>query len=592
MGRVPELEAGAYGRIRRINPGGATMAFTVTNPGHKIRVNGTGLDDQEKPSIAALPNGRWVVTWTGLGPKGWGVYQQVYSGNGTPLFTQDGKPVEHVVNAAPSIADNSSDVSVEAFGTGWIVTWTKSTGVNKDVFMQVFDENGNSQIGGGNPPTDVRVNQETLGSQLGAKITTLGSDGWLVTWIDINRSGIYQQRYNAAGEPQYLSEQRINPLPILDNKGIDVAAINGGFAVVWAQRTALDAPLDIYLQLLDPTSGQTRNIKIGTAVIESMAPRIKALPGGDEFLVVWSDLDSEGSGVWMQKFSASGASVAEPFLVNSIEAGNQTDPSIDVFADGSWIVTFTSGYDVLQRRFDKDGEPQGFDRLTAAWLGSDLNRMSDVAVLDDGRWVAAWTNFNQGDDAANGIAQRVFSLSGTAELTAALDSAHGTDDAETLEVRNGTLSLGDRLIGGGGIDTLKMIEAGTLNLYLSYQFDGIESIQGSGEADRILTEMDSLVDVLTIDGGDGNDELLLSWDSDFDLTELEIVEIEKITVDDGKAAVTVDDVATGLLIWGKGTDDKVILSGDSFAIAERYQLFSQGVETVQDKDGTYVKGLG
>lgn len=34
------------------------MAFTVMRLGNEIRVNATGLDDQEEPSITALSGGR------------------------------------------------------------------------------------------------------------------------------------------------------------------------------------------------------------------------------------------------------------------------------------------------------------------------------------------------------------------------------------------------------------------------------------------------------------------------------------------------------------------------------------------------------
>ncbi len=61
------------------------------------------------------------------------------------------------------------------------------------------------------PTGETRVNSTTAGSQINSSVTRLADGGWVVTWesADGDSTGIYQQRYNAQGNP-VLGEIRVN----------------------------------------------------------------------------------------------------------------------------------------------------------------------------------------------------------------------------------------------------------------------------------------------------------------------------------------------------------------------------------------------
>jgi hypothetical protein len=62
---------------------------------------------------------------------------------------------------------------------------------------------------------------------------------------------------------------------------------------------------------------------------------------------------------------------------------------------------------------------------------------------------------------------------------------------------------------GGGIDILRMIEAGTLDLNAPALLTGIELVQGSSGNDVIITNTARLTDIVGLQGGGGFDELRL-----------------------------------------------------------------------------------
>jgi hypothetical protein len=62
----------------------------LISPSAETRVNTTTANDQWNPSIAALPDGGYVVTWTSYNQdgSGWGVYAQRYDASGNTVGSE------------------------------------------------------------------------------------------------------------------------------------------------------------------------------------------------------------------------------------------------------------------------------------------------------------------------------------------------------------------------------------------------------------------------------------------------------------------------------------------------------------------------
>ncbi|QRM32041.1 hypothetical protein JO965_18195 [Microvirga sp. VF16] len=131
-----------------------------------------------------------------------------------------------------------------------------------------------------------------------------------------------------------------------------------------------------------------------------------------------------------------------------------------------------------------------------------------------------------------------------------------------------------------------MIEAGSLDLTAPDTLTGIEIVQGSNGNDTIATNATRLTEIVGIQGGAGRDELRLQAGT-YDLSAKVVSGIETITLL-GTGSLTFADKATALLAHSQTQNGAVILTDDSFTVAERTQLYHQGIRQVTDAGGVHV----
>ncbi|WP_308311328.1 calcium-binding protein [Shinella sp. CPCC 101442] len=107
--------------------------------GGEIKVNSFTAGAKDDVDVAVLSDGGWVITWASFGQDGsnFGVYQQRYKADGS---VSGG---EKLVNT--STVGHQSEPSIAALDDGgWIVTWNATTGRNLlDIYQQLYDSDGN-----------------------------------------------------------------------------------------------------------------------------------------------------------------------------------------------------------------------------------------------------------------------------------------------------------------------------------------------------------------------------------------------------------------------------------------------------------------
>lgn len=199
-----------------------------TNITGDLQANTTTANAQSNPAVAALDNGRFVITWDSLGQdgSGFGVYKQVYNSSGVPVGS------EIRVNAT-TVSDQNYPNVVGLVGGGYVVTWSDyfPDAESTDVYMQLYTAN-DVRIG-----SEIRVNTTANDVQTGGNITGLSDGGFVVVWQsyaqDGSAYGAYGQRYDAAGQklgPEFL----INTYTVESQTEPDVSALaDGGFVVTW-----------------------------------------------------------------------------------------------------------------------------------------------------------------------------------------------------------------------------------------------------------------------------------------------------------------------------------------------------------------------
>jgi len=540
--------------------GAADMAGSIIRLEGQHWVNSQHTGGPGNPSITKLTDGGWVVTWQAKGPdgSGLGIYQQRYNADGAPVGG------ERLVNAHVTDGDQASPSVTQLTDGGWVVTWTSWHDFNGfGVFQQRYD-NGGNPVGG-----EVRVNTTTQWNQADSSVTWLSDGGWVVTWTSLwqddgSTTGIYQQRYDVNGNP-IGGERLVNTTTGGDQDMPSVTGLpNGGWVVTWSSQGQDGSGYGIYQQRYDsagnPAGEQLVNTEKGS---DQFASSVTALEHGG-WVVTWTSHGQDGSGysIHQQRYDNSGNPVGGEVRVNTATTDNQQVPSVTALSDGGWVVTWTSngqdgsGYGIYQQRYDYYGNPIGGEQLVNIGLTSGNQDLPTVAGLPDGSWVVAWYH-----ETGGGIAQQRFRPVGS--FGDGKERGVGTAGNEHFGVRAGGLGAGDSLEAGDGADTLMMIQPGTLDLTAPDILTGIDTVRGSVGDDSIIVDAGRFAAIAEFQGWDGADELRLAGGS-FDLTQKVVTGFETVNGSNGNETVTVNAAtlaAIGTLAGGDGNDELRLTAG-------------------------------
>ncbi|MFO1019515.1 MAG: VCBS repeat-containing protein [Planctomycetales bacterium] len=167
---------------------------------NEFRVNSASANGQYEPSVAADPQGNYVIAWTSDGEDGdqAGVYAQLFNA----VTYQVGS--EFQVNTTTSGLQNGPDVTMAANGN-FVITWSDGSSISpSEVMMQQYSANGTPN------GLERRVNTYTSSSQYYAHAAMDATGNFVITWIsngqDGSGSGIYSQFYT--NKTDYVGVQR------------------------------------------------------------------------------------------------------------------------------------------------------------------------------------------------------------------------------------------------------------------------------------------------------------------------------------------------------------------------------------------------
>lgn len=275
--------------------------------GTEARVNVATPGGQSDARIALLPGGGWVVIWHAESQNqgGLDVFQRVFTANGTALTS------EMRVHVASAGHQTHGQVTPLSDG-GWVVIWQSSGASGLDIFQRAFNADGTART------PDIRVSSYDSGDQILPQVTAL-DDGWVVTWQsggqdDVLSVGIYQQAFDSQGNA--LGEERqVNTYTPADQVEPKITTLSsGGWVVTWNSFYQDGDTGGVYQQAFnangEPVGGEIL-VNIHTASSQ-LLPEIKALPN-DAWIVAWesSDQDGSGKGIYQRVFWINDAPTAE-----------------------------------------------------------------------------------------------------------------------------------------------------------------------------------------------------------------------------------------------------------------------------------------
>ena len=463
--------------------------------GLEFRVNTTTINSQEQPSIAALADGGFIVTWmdSAQDGSGWGIYAQRYAADGTPSGG------EFRVNTTTSNEQSQPSITALA-GGGFVVSWTSNgqDGSGWGIYAQSYAANGSPS---GN---EFRVNSTTYDTQYQPSSTGLADGGFVLTWESYGQDGsgwgIYAQRYAADGTPSG-SEFQVNTTTSSDQSQPSITALaDGGFVVAWRSAGQDGSGWGIYAQryAADGTpSGSEFQVNTTTSSDQSQ-PSITALADGG-FVVAWRSAgqDGSGGGVFAQRYASNGTPIGGEFKVNTEISNNQEKPNAIALADGGFVVTWMS-YDqdgsasgIFAQRYAADGTPSGGEFRVNTTTHGDQDQPSIVSLAGGG-FVVAWMDWGQ-DGSSWGIYAQRFASD---EQLLVGDSIIGGAGHDLLQGAEGN----DTLTGGAGNDT---VDGGA----------GFNTYRVTGSADAFYWSVNALGELILTDAVvdpadpiDGSDE--------------------------------------------------------------------------------------
>lgn len=296
--------------------------------GGEFLVNTTTQGDQTAPSIAGLPDGRFVAAWD----NGANMSAQIFNRDGS-------KSGAEITVASPTFGAFGPKVSALPDGS-FIVSWTepKTEGADLDAVASAFTPAG--------APWSIKfpVSMTTGGDQKSPVIAALGDRKFVAVWAEsiAEQSSIKLQLFangiKAGGE-----------VPVTSVNGAathspEITALaNGRFVVTWAVETREDFILGQVFNANGTKFGNEFRVNTSTGNEAAFGPSISALADG-RFVITWEDrknsLDKDDDGIHAQVFNADGTRSGAEFLVNTTTKGSQDRPAISVLADGRIVIAW------------------------------------------------------------------------------------------------------------------------------------------------------------------------------------------------------------------------------------------------------------
>ena len=328
--------------------------------GGEFKVNTYMTSRQYQPSVAATPDGSFVVVWTSRGSFN---TASIYSSIQGQRYAPDGSPrgAQFQANSYTPSFPNDPSVAVAANGD-FVVVWDgRSTGTDADSSVQ-----GRRYRSDGFPVGDqFQVNTYTTQFQYRPAVAGAANGDFLVVWASYRSGGstVQGQRYASDGSAQG-AEFRVSTYDAPGGKFAAATATNdGGFVVAWASWGSYEdyaSGYDIRGQRFS-SDGSVRGAEFQVNAYTTDRQISPSVAGGGEasFVVAWSSYGSYGTdssyaSIQGQRFASDGSATGAQFQVNTFTQYEQRDPAVAA-AGESFVVAWYS----WEGPTDNSGSVQG-----------------------------------------------------------------------------------------------------------------------------------------------------------------------------------------------------------------------------------------
>jgi diaminopimelate epimerase len=463
-------------------------------------VNDTTTDAQYTPSVTALADGRFVVTWSSRdNGADFDIRARIFNADGSPAGA------DFIVNDTTTADQNVPTVTTLADGR-FVVAWSSyDNGAGDNIRARVFNADGS--VAG----DDFLVNSTVAGSQEYPVTTALADGRFVVTWYsdddgDGSGTNVRARIFNADGSADGF-DFVVNSTTVLNQYRPTVAAQpDGSFVVTWSSGDSGDGSgTNIRARIFDPTvfNGTTGYTTWnGTWHGGDLADTISGGAntdqlygmGGNDFIGGYAGNDylSGGDGNDRLFGGAGNDHLAGGSGTDVLDGGtgmdvaffdfSSTEASITHLASGDWQVSYGDSVDTLRNIEALSFKDRGVVLRQAPGSDFDASNVSDVLwrstsgilmvwEMNDGNCAgfttmdgatAAWSVAGVGDFNNDGTADILWRAGGTVTAWEIGDGVHtGSTTVGGAGSSWGIAGIGD-FNGDGTSDILWRDASGTV----------------------------------------------------------------------------------------------------------------------------------
>ncbi len=375
----------------------------------EFRVNSATGNTQEtsqegrgsQQAVAIDAEGDYVVVWSSSNQdgSGWGIYAQLYDQHGAA------RGGELLINSGDTNYDQKwATVGMDAAGN-FVVAWTDFGLLgDSDIFARRFDADGNA-LGG-----IFQVNDASLNNRSGPSIAMADDGRFVIAWKGgdaLTDEDIFARRFDATGAALDGSDIVVEGAAGGDYDAAVAINNSGEFAVLW------DDPGGVKLQRFN-ANGTTNGGQITVDGSSNAGNGSLAMHSDGSLVVTWREGVSGSRDVRVRHYDNTGSAVAPASTVATSTAGEQTDPSIAMDSVGNYVIVWEGGGDqaghsdtsgVFGQKYDATGSKVGDEfRINQTTTGT--QHLTSAAMLNIDNFVVVWSG--NGDQAGHIDSSGVF----------------------------------------------------------------------------------------------------------------------------------------------------------------------------------------
>ena len=198
---------------------------------------------------------------------------------------------------------------------------------------------------------------------------------------------------------------------------------NGKAVIAWSSFSGNSSIYDVKARIFQNSLPISSEFIVNSFTENSQTKPSVDIYADGSFIIVWESWFQDGSdrGIFGQRFDINGNKTGDEFQINSTTNFSQAKPKVKYFTDGKFVVVWeswkqdnssASDYGIYARIFNSDGIPLTGEIQINDFI-KDYQWYVDIITLESDKFVVAWCSWEQ-DGSDGGIYAKILNTNGEA----------------------------------------------------------------------------------------------------------------------------------------------------------------------------------